>query len=112
MLLPNDFENEISSRFYDKEITIIKAETEIDIDGGVKKTDNPDKITFLGNARFGKLGMLKNELGLVIDADIVITCDKNTPVELNDTISYLGKRYTVTDTIASDSHLTITGNKC
>lgn len=112
MLLPESFEREVSNHFYDKKITIVKAETEIEKDGGVKRIVSSNLITFLGNARINKTGILKNELGLIVDADIVITCDKETPVRLNDVVSYLGKRYTVTDTIVSDSHLTITGNKC
>ena len=52
MLLPDNFENEISSRFYDKEITVLETRETIEADGGVIREDNVVKTTFLGNVRF------------------------------------------------------------
>ena len=47
MLLPNKFKDEISSRFYDKEITILTKQETIEPDGGVIRNDEVAKGTFL-----------------------------------------------------------------
>lgn len=112
MLLPDNFENEISSRFYDKEITVLETRERIEADGGVIREDNIVKTTFLGNVRFNAQDLLQSEFGLTIDADITITCKNETNVSLNDCLVYLGKRYKVNNLIPSDSHLTITGKEC
>ena len=48
MLLPNKFKEEISSRFYDKEITILTKQETIEPDGGVirndEATDSPSML--------------------------------------------------------------------
>ncbi len=112
MLLPDNFENEISSRFYDKEITVLETRERIEADGGVIREDNVAKTTFLGNVRFNAQDLLQSEVGLTIDADITITCAKATNVALNDICLYLGKKYKVNNLLPSDSHLTITGKEC
>ena len=112
MLLPDNFENEISSRFYDKEITVLETRERIEADGGVIREDNVVKTTFLGNVRFNAQDLLQSEIGLHLDADITITCAKATNVALNDIIVYLDKRYKVNNLLPSDSHLTITGKEC
>lgn len=112
MLLPNSFKDEISSRFYDKEISILGCEEIIEPDGGVIKKDDVVRSSFFGNVRFNTLSTLQSELGLTLDADIVITCDKDTPVALEDRLLYLGKKYQVNNLLPSDSHLTITGKEC
>ena len=112
MLLPDNFENEISSRFYDKEITVLETRERIEADGGVIREDNVVKTTFLGNVRFNAQDLLQSEVGLTIDADITITCAKATNVALNDIRLYLGKKYKVNNLLPSDSHLTITGKEC
>ena len=112
MLLPDSFEREISSRFYDKEITVLEPQETIESDGGVIREDYATKTTFFGNVRFNTLGLVQGEIGLTLDADIVITCDKSTDIALNDILEYLDKRYSVTDLLPSDSHLTITGKEC
>ena len=112
MLLPDNFENEISSRFYDKEITVLETRERIEADGGVIREDNVVKTKFLGNVRFNAQDLLQSEVGLTIDADITITCAKATNVALNDFVLYLGKKYKVNNLLPSDSHLTITGKEC
>ena len=112
MLLPDNFENEISSRFYDKEITVLETRETIEADGGVIREDNVVKTTFLGNVRFNAQDLLQSEVGLTIDADITITCAKTTNVALNDICLYLGKKYKVNNLLPSDLHLTITGKEC
>ena len=112
MLLPNNFEKEISSRFYDKEITILEAQERIELDGGIVHENLTEKAKFLGNVRFNAQSILQNEIGLTLDADITITCDKATDITLGDIVSYLGKRYKINNLLPSDSHLTITGKEC
>ena len=112
MLLPSNFEDEISSRFYDKEITVLEVSERIEPDGGVVREDNVEKTKFLGNVRFNAQEQLSSDIGLHLDADITITCAKATNVSLNDIVVYLGKRYKVNNLIPSDSHLTITGKEC
>ena len=62
MLLPDNFENEISSRFYDKEITVLETRERIEVDGGVIREDNVVKTTFLGNVRFNAQDLLQSEV--------------------------------------------------
>ena len=112
MLLPDNFKREISSRFYDKEITVLTAKEIVEPDGGVIREDNVVKTTFLGNVRFNTQAELQSEIGLTVDADITITCANETNVALNDIIVYLDKRYKVNNLLPSDSHLTITGKEC
>lgn len=112
MLLPDKFKQEISGRFYDKEITILTRQETIEPDGGVVINDEVTKATFLGNVRFSVNAELQSELGLTVDADIIITCDNETEVALGDRVLYLGKKYTVNNLLPSDSHLTITGKEC
>jgi len=112
MLLPDNFKQEISSRFYDKEITVLTVKETVEPDGGIVREDNVIKTTFLGNVRFNAQTELQSEIGLTIDADITITCANETNVALNDTIVYLDKRYKVNNLLPSDSHLTITGKEC
>ena len=112
MLLSNKFKDEISSRFYDKEITVLTAKETVEPDGGVIREDNVVKNTFLGNVRFNAQTQLQSEIGLTIDADITITCDNETELALGDRVTYLGKRYKVNNLLPSDSHLTITGKEC
>lgn len=112
MLLPDNFRREISSRFYDKEITVLTAKETVEPDGGVIREDNVVKTTFLGNVRFNAQTQLQSEIGFTIDADITITCANEINVTLNDIIVYLDKRYKVNNLLPSDSHLTITGKEC
>ena len=112
MLLPDKFKQEISSRFYDKEISILTKQETIEPDGGVVRNDEAVKSTFLGNVRFNVNAELQSEIGLTVDADIIITCDNETEVALNDIVTYLGKKYKVNNVLPSDSHLTITGKEC
>ena len=112
MLLPNKFKDEISSRFYDKEITILTKQETIEPDGGVIRNDEAAKGTFLGNVRFSVNAELQSEIGLSVDADIIITCDSEIEIALGDRVAYLGKKYKVNNLLPSDSHLTITGKEC
>lgn len=112
MLLPKGFQEEVSKRFYDKQLTILQQQELIEPDGGVTKTDDTVKGTFLGNIRFVSQEAIQNEIGLTIDADIIVTCSINVDIAIDDLVSYLGKKYRVNDLLQSDSHLTITGKEC
>ena len=105
MLLPNNFENEISSRFYDKKVTILETRERIEPDGGVVREDNAEKCKFFGNVRLNAQEELQSDIGLHLDANITIYLIKRYCI-------YLGKRYKVNNLIPSDSHLIITGKEC
>ena len=112
MLLPNNFKQKIANTFYDKTVNIIDITKTIDTDGGVIKQPGEIRDTFLGNVRFNAQKILENEIGVIIDADIIITCPTDTQISLNDTIRYSDVDYIVNNIIPSDSHLTVTGKIC
>lgn len=91
MLLPNNFENEISSRFYDKKVTILETRERIEPDGGVVREDNAEKCKFFGNVRLNAQEELQSDIGLHLDANITITCRNETNISLNDIASTLEK---------------------
>ena len=119
MLFPENAKHTISSVFYDKLIYILTEETEIDEEGGIVRgnfeSDESESTTpsdsFYGNVRFNALGELKDEIGLVKNIDIAITCPTETLVEVNDLLQYKGIKYVATDVIPYDSHKLITGEK-
>ena len=121
MLFPDSAKNAISKTFYDKQVFILSDETMIDSEGGiVRRTDfeseSGDESTtsdefFYGNVRFNALGELKDELGLVKNIDIAITCPTDTPVEVNDLLQYNGIKYVATDVLPYDSHKFVLGEK-
>ncbi len=111
MLLPTNFNTEIAKRFYDKEITVLETNTITEADGGIRKS-TVEKCKFFGNIKFNTLGLVQNDIGQTIDADIIITCPRNTNIDMNDIVSYEDKLYIVASIAQSDSHLTITGKEC
>ncbi len=112
MLLPNKFKDEVATRFYDKTINIIESSVVTEPDGGTRRDVESIKASFQGNVRFNTLGTIQNELGLTIDADIIITCDTATEANIGEIISYLEQKYIITDSLPCDSHRTITAKKC
>lgn len=112
MLVPNSFKSRMAVKFYDKTIQILQTSTVKEADGGISRTAATVSSTFSGNARLVKKGMETNEIGLTLDADIVITAPTTTQISLNDTIRYLNCKYQVINIVTSDSHLTITGKEC
>ena len=111
MLFTQNAKNNIAKVFYDKTISILTATDTIDAEGGLVKTTSAVASTFKGNVRFNQLGELKNEIGLVKNIDIAISCPSDTQVNLNDILSYDGVNYLVTDCIPYDSHKLVTGEK-
>lgn len=112
MLLPNDFKDKISGHFYDKSITVLERQEITELDVGIIQSTDATKSSFLGNVRFVSQESTQNEIGLTIDADIIITCANGTEVAMDDTLLYLGKKYRINNLLPSDSHLTITGKEC
>lgn len=112
MLLPKDFTDKISRHFYDKSVTILERQKITEPDGGIVQSTDVAKGSFLGNVRFTSQEAIQNDIGLTIDADIIITCANNTEVAMDDILLYLGKRYSINNLLPSDSHLTITGKEC
>ena len=110
MKWPDSAKNMIAKSFYDKTVTVLEKATTIGPDGGAKFCETT-KSTFKGNVRFNALGEVQEELGLVENIDIVITCPTDTAVGVDDFLQYGGVKYTVSDVVPSDSHLTVVGKK-
>lgn len=115
MLFPDSAKNAISSVFYDKHVFVLSDTTELDEEGGVVRNDDESGTTpdssFYGNVRFNALGELQDEIGLVKNIDIAISCPTDTAVEVNDLLQYEGIKYIATDVLPYDSHKLITGQK-
>lgn len=112
MLFPDSVKQAISKAFYDKEVTILERTETIDDEGGVVKGGTTVKSTFTGNVRFTELGALQtDELGLVSQIDIAITCATGTAVAVDDLLQYQGIKYVAKSVIPSDSHLLIVGER-
>ncbi len=113
MEVTDTFKNAIADVFYDKTISIFN-ETELkDAHGHTRitiDTESPDG-SFLGNAQFRKLGLLKEEYGLKVDADIAITCAIDVEVSKNNVLGYLDSYYRVVECITFDSHKLIIGEE-
>lgn len=107
MLLPENFTNQISKHFFDKHFYVLNVEDIIESDGGAKRNISGTKSEFLGNIRFVKYGVINSEKGAIIEADAIITADKNTEIKPNDIIQYLIKRYLVIGVNIYDSHIEI-----
>lgn len=111
MLFPENAKHAISSVFYDKQVFILGETTTIDEEGGIVRESTTSDNSFYGNVRFNALGELQDEIGLVKNIDIAITCPTDTAVEVNDLLQYEGIKYIATDVLPYDSHLLITGQK-
>lgn len=111
MLFPDSAKTAIAESFYDKTVEILAKQETLDDEGGVVKSGLTVKSTFRGNVRFNALGVVQQELGLVEDIDIAISCSPSIDVKIDDLLQYNGKRYVVTDVLPFDSHLLITGKK-
>ena len=111
MLYPQSAKKAIENAFYDKTISVLSDTETIDSEGGVVRTSSTAKSTFKGNVRFNALGELQNEMGLVKNIDIAITCPTTSQVELNDIFQYNGMKYIATSVIPYDSHKMVVGEK-
>lgn len=99
----------ISSVFYDKTISILDTIPSFDAEGGVSIKDNKIKDTFKGNIRFINLKSIQEEYGLDYQVDVAISSNTSVVINVGDIISYLDKKYRITDVMPTDSHLLIVG---
>ncbi len=111
MQFPDKAKKVIADTFYDKEVAVLEKTETLDAEGGVVKNSTTIKSTFKGNVRFIALGEEQNELGLVENIDIQITCPTDTAVEVDDLLQYAGVKYVAVSVLPSDSHKTIWGQK-
>lgn len=111
MLFPDSAKNAISSVFYDKQVFVLSGTSEIDEEGGLVRESTTPSNSFYGNVRFNALGELQDEIGLVKNIDIAISCPTDTAVEVDDLLQYEGIKYIATDVLPYDSHKLITGQK-
>lgn len=110
MLWPDSAKNAISEAFYDKEVTFSRKVMSVDEEGGTSFSEVV-KGTFTGNVRFTALGELQEELGLIENIDIAITCDTSTDIAVDDFLQYGGRKYVAINVLPYDSHLLIVGQK-
>ncbi len=111
MLLPADFKSKMAKTFYDKEIQILKKSEVVNDEGGLDKAATEVVGSFKGNVRFTKLGELQEEIGLVENIDIAITCDNTTDIAVDTPLQYAGVKYIAVDILPYDSHQLIIGRK-
>ena len=113
MLWPNEASEAIAKAFYDKVIVVLNKTVQRDEEGGIIRNAESVKTSFKGNVRFNDLGELQADLGLTESIDVVITCNANAEIAVDDIFRLdANRRYVATNVIPSDSHLTITGKLC
>lgn len=110
MLWPDSAKNAISNTFYDKEVAIFRKVSTTNAEGGMSFSEEA-KGTLLGNVRFNALGELQEELGLIENIDIAITCDTSTDIAVDDLMQYEGRKYVAVSVLPYDSHILIVGRK-
>lgn len=104
MQIPNLFKEVIKNTFYDKKIDIYGTTDEIGLElddikvkGELKESNLSCNVHFIGNE------VAKQNYGLDIEANIMVTCDE-TVADLSDIITYQGQDYTITGKLTPDSH--------
>jgi len=110
VLWPDSAKTAISDAFYDKEVAVSRKVETVNVEGGSSFSEET-KGTFTGNVRFNALGELQEELGLIENVDIAITCDNSTDVAVDDLLQYRGRKYVATNVLPYDSHKLIVGQK-
>lgn len=111
MLFPDSAKKAIAEAFYDKEVTVYGREDSIDEEGGIKKGELTEKCTLKANVCFISYEEKQAEKGLIVEADIKVTCSQDSDVSVDDILNYGGKKYQVIEVLPYDSHLTILGKK-
>lgn len=113
MLWPNEAKDAIANAFYDKMVVVLVKTVQKDEEGGIIRNAETVKTSFLGNVRFNDLGEIQADLGLVESIDVVITCNTNAEIAVDDVFRLdENRRYVATNVIPSDSHLTVIGKLC
>lgn len=111
MLFPETAKQKIAETFYDKDITILRRTAELDEEGGLKQSGYTPKSTLKGNVCFLTFDEKQAEKGLVLEADVRITCSAETEISVDDLIEYRGERFTVIEVLPYDSHKSILGKR-
>ncbi len=106
MKIPNNFKNEISKAFYDKEIDVFTPIEKVDEELSVIVEKGNIKETILCNAHITSKELVLKEYGLSIEASIYFSCSNTLAVE-NDYIDYNGITYICTAIIKKDTHTNI-----
>lgn len=111
MYIPKKMKNKIAEVFYDKEVSIMETQTNVDAEGGVTHKGLQVTSTFLGNVNFSQCKKIQEEYGLDYEIDINVTTSLDVVANINDIIQYQGIIYSVTDLFKFDSHILLVGTK-
>ena len=107
LYIPETMKKAISSRFYDKEVKLVRITKNKDEEGGLVWS-NPTIIgSFKANVNFNDFRKIQKQYGLDYDINIVLTTDTSVNINVNNTIFYNSKYYSVRDVFVRDSHKTI-----
>lgn len=109
MLFPKKAKEAIASVFYTTEVKVFEVSIVTDDEGGVTIGERTFSHSFKGNAQYPHIGTTLEQIGLTFDADIVVTCDSETIVRVNNYIQVDEMLYQVTEVIPTDSHLKVVG---
>lgn len=110
MKIPNEFKQVIADTFYDKEIEIWTSGTIKDDEGAIIGNGKQEKIDeFKGNFQFTTREYIRQQYGLEIEANAIVTCDK-TIAQIGNILVYNGNEYEIKSKIISDSHTTLLVN--
>lgn len=110
MYIPKQMANKITKVFYDKNISILKSMSTIDVEGAVTYKGYEVVNEFKGNVNVSNCKKIQEEYGLDYNIDISITTNYEL-VNINDIIQYQDVRYNVTDVLKHDSHSLIVATK-
>lgn len=105
MKLPEEFNEIISSIFYDKLVDIYSSNEEIGeeldairVKGEIKEKEISCNVHQIGNE------VAKEEYGLNIEANIMVTCN-NTTANIGDILTYENEDYSITGKLKPDTHI-------
>lgn len=107
MKLPSNFETEIASAFYDKEITKYTSTVETDDEGWARVVESASSETFMGNVRFDNLAHIQEDYGIQEVVDIVISTHES--IANGQLIEYDNVLYKIIRAIPYDSHIMLFG---
>ena len=104
MYIPDTMKKAIANKFYDKEVKLVSIIKHKDEEGGLVWSDPTVVGSFKANANFNNFGKIQEEYGLKYDINIILTTSRDVIVEVDDTILYDSKYYSVRDVFVRDSH--------
>lgn len=104
MYIPDTMKKAIANKFYDKEVKIVSITKNRDEEGGLVWS-SPNIIgSFKANVNFNNFGKIQEQYGLDYDINITLTTDTSVNIDVNNTILYDSKYYSVRDVFVRDSH--------